>query len=1267
VLYAISFIFGIPMANQGTSINSKSPLNLNLLSLNVRGLNKEGKRNSVYQYIRRKRVDVSFLQETYSTTGVEDLWRNQWGGEVYFAHGTNHSKGVMVMFRPNLDIRVNKHILDKEGRFILLDVSVQGEDVILLNIYAPTSEQEQVKFYSDIDSLLDGHIDRLDKCIIGGDMNIIRDPSVDRKGGNFKETANYRKVMENIDSMMEVYDLCDVWRIKNPDSRRYTWRQKRPSISSRLDMWFISNALQDFCFNTDIVPSVRSDHSCITLSLRAVENTKGRGYWKLNNTYLDDEDFVKGITDEYETWVKEAEVLQNVMMTWEYVKYKVRDFSVRYGKKKAKGIKDEIRDMENLLKEIDEALDGETEEEKLRELESDKAETEAKLRTIDDYKTEGLILRSRVKWYEKGEKSNEYFLRLARRGKVKTTMTKLQNEDGEMVTDQGVILNMQADYYKQLYSERGTSSASEIESYINSVNLPRLDSDQQEICEGELSEYECRKALEAMKTRKSPGNDGLTVEFYRKFWTTVSELLVASLNMSYRTGDLTTSQKQAVIILLDKGKDRTLLKNWRPISLLNTDYKIASRALADRLKSVLPHLISNDQVGYIKGRSILDNIRAVEDILFYTKTEDMSGILMALDFEKAYDSCSWTFLERTLKKFNIGESFIKWVKTFYSGSMSCVSTNGHTSKYFELERGVRQGDPLSPYLFVMVVEVLAGSIRQNEMIKGIKVSDTEIKVLQYADDTNGTVEDIESAKRFLAEVDTFGTYSGLQLNKEKTEAMWLGSSRNSRSKPLGLSWSGKPLRILGVYCSYSESECDERNFDERVKKCRSILNEWKSRNLTMIGRVQILKTFIVSQFLFITSALVMPQKYVDMVNRIMIDFIWRGKKHKLAKDVLYRTVENGGLGVPELGRMISVSNIKWMKKMMNSKVTSYWKVFVQYFFRKRQLDINILMYSCYNTKGLMVKETRVPLFYVKMLHDWCKSVKTSVERKHFIWYNQNITVCNQPVLYRDMYEIGIRYISDMLDTAGKWLPFEKLIEKGISKSKWLLWQGLVKNVQYYCNHHNVHPVNVECSGDIKFLINEKSIDECTSKFMYNYIRDQPDVHKGRTGRYVTPNSEWQEVYTRPVRLIHDVRTREFQYRFIHDILINNYWLYKWKLVDSEICRWCKKGTENIYHVFWDCQVIKRFWKDLNEYCSKRDVQSVDEVSVFYGDENELLCCVIYAAKRYVYKCLYMEQIPSFNECIKRIDYIRMIEYNIALRKNKIRSWNMKWKPLLCSP
>lgn len=411
---------------------------------------------------------------------------------------------------------------------------------------------------------------------------------------------------------------------------------------------------------------------------------------------------------------------------------------------------------------------------------------------------------------------------------------------------------MQATFYRDLYTSKQEKTSDEIHAYLEKVNTPKLDVEEQVLCEGELTLVECQTALNSFTKNKSPGNDGLTVEFYRKFWPLLGTNLVASLNETYRTGELSASQKQAVITLLDKGKDRTLLKNWRPISLLNVDYKIATKALANRLKETLPKLIHPNQVGYVKGRDITENVRTIQDILGYTNSKNIPGFLISIDFQKAFDSLEWSFLEAVLEKFNFGPSFKNWVKILYRDISSSVINNGSTSKYVTLKRGVRQGDPLSLYLFILAGEILSNIIRQNEDINGINIHEEEIKILQYADDTSGILKDKRSARIFLREVEIYGLYSGLKLNKEKTEGFRLGGNHEEINNPnlFGISWSEKPVRLLGIYFSYDEGEGNKYNFESKIQDIKSTVNLWGMRDLTIMGRLQIIKSYIISKFMY---------------------------------------------------------------------------------------------------------------------------------------------------------------------------------------------------------------------------------------------------------------------------------------------------------------------------------------------------------------------------------------------------------------------------------
>ena len=211
------------------------------------------------------------------------------------------------------------------------------------------------------------------------------------------------------------------------------------------------------------------------------------------------------------------------------------------------------------------------------------------------------------------------------------------------------------------------------------------------LCEGQITLEETTNAVKGLSSGKSPGPDGLSAEFYVKFWDFLGPYLVQVFNSCFLNSEMCDSMKISHTRVVFKRGDAKNLKNWRPISLLNVDYKICSKALSLRLAKVLEFIVSPDQTCSVPGRKITSNLHVLRDILDYIDRTNETGILLSLDQEKAFDRVNRVFLLNLLQRFGFGPSFIRWVSTLYSGASMQIIVNGWLTDPVPLARGVRQG------------------------------------------------------------------------------------------------------------------------------------------------------------------------------------------------------------------------------------------------------------------------------------------------------------------------------------------------------------------------------------------------------------------------------------------------------------------------------------------------------------------------------------------------------------------------------------------------
>ena len=319
-------------------------------------------------------------------------------------------------------------------------------------------------------------------------------------------------------------------------------------------------------------------------------------------------------------------------MRWDLIKMEIRGFTVKYSKNKAWKMRSTETLLQNQINDLYKKAEAEPNN---KQIICEIQNTRLRLQKIMQYKTKGAILRSKVRWHESGERNTRYFYNLEKRSYDKKTITKLKRSNGTFINNQFEILQEQMDFYKTLYT-----SEVHPENVINLAstffeNITPLDDTDKLSCEGKVSAEECLKALKDFKNEKSPGTDGLPAEFYTFFWKELHLDMINSFNYAFDTGTLSISQRRGIITLIPKpNKDTTSLENLRPISLLNVDYKILTKAIAKRLEKFLPKIINPDQTGYVKQRYIGENVRLILDLMSYTEEKNCLELLFLLTLEK---------------------------------------------------------------------------------------------------------------------------------------------------------------------------------------------------------------------------------------------------------------------------------------------------------------------------------------------------------------------------------------------------------------------------------------------------------------------------------------------------------------------------------------------------------------------------------------------------------------------------------------------------------
>lgn len=961
----------------------------------------------MFRFLRKFKRSIICLQETHWSESIVPVLECQWGHTVVTSGHSSQETGVAILFTKDFEGTYQVIYRDRLGRCLIIKVSRGDHTVFICNVYFPTADKEstQLMLLSQIEEQLSPLIG--EEIIIVGDFNVIMNRELEGfnlVGQGIRNSGFRKELLVFLDNLA----LCDPWRSRHQREKTFTW--SRANKASRLDYIFTPSHCLNSITSTNYVDVPFSDHRLISVGFNIKAEARGKGFWRMNNSLLENPEIYEEVVELIGQKKVEYEAKEK-FLKWGLIKFNIRELSTVWQSKLRKernALQAELQERIEFLSQNPEGL-----EQNLEELNSLKRE----LFTAQLGGERIRLIKSNCQWALYGGKPTKFFLNLEKQNQLDKSISQLADSDGNLISGRENILAYGEKHFRDIYTPRMEQSE-EPDPFSSKITSTLEDMDR-DVLEEDFTLIELEEALKAMKLNKCPGSDGINVEFYRKMWPEVGSLVLDSLNDAFHEGMLSPEQRRGIITLLPKkNRDRRFLSNWRPITLLNIDYKLLAKCISRRLHHIIPRLIHENQVGFIPGRFIGTNIRNINDIIEYLQGLEVGGFVVSMDYSMVFDKIDQKFLSKVLRSYNFGPHLIKWIKTLYNGAEACVLNNGYTSNWFPVNTGLRQGCPLSPFLFVLCVEKLAHSIRTDPDIQGISILQNTHKLMQYADDLTLFLKDPESIEVTLNKLDEFEKYSGLKININKSYGLRVNTDAILGNRGGEIYWSNK-ISVLGAnfYNDKTEAQHMISDFDVYVKKMEHVCAVWNKRKLPLKGKVVILNTLVYPIIYYAATNRVCPKVVVDRVKHLTTRFLWNGNVSKISLLTLTQDTANGGLRLHDFEKRLAAAKLAWAKRMLKSG-TGFWIDYIKY-----SLNIDTIFEIFLRRKRWL--RTDISQFYKDILSEWSKIYNSPPDtdiscRSEPLWNNRFIDLRSLNKLQVIWKTKGIWRLNDVLENG---LPY----------------------------------------------------------------------------------------------------------------------------------------------------------------------------------------------------------------------------------------------------
>lgn len=872
--------------------------NLILSSWNVRGLNNLITIKNIKKLIRDSKTNILFLQETkcydWSNSLIDRIWDSI--NHDWIAVDSIGAAGGLLISWDKQILTLSK--VDNTQHWLWCKGSTSlGESFNLVNIYGPHDLTEKQVFWNDLRNIHQ-QVDKEPLCLMG-DFN-----SVTSK----EDRANCVQNNRDMTSFNVFIDETGLIELQGANFL-FTWfgpKDKKSRLDRVLvnDKWILTHQ-----WKVSAGHRRSSDH--LPLTLASDSTNWGPKPFRAFDDWMQLEEIQSLLV---------STVQNNTSKSWFGIIKEIKLGLKQWSKGRSKMQASEVESLERELQNLD-GMNGNYQK---------KAEIFQKLQQAYQSEIIQLNQKARLKWDIEGDNNTRFFHKTVQQRKRRNYISKLW-WNNTMLTNPSEIKNGLFQDFSNFFDNNGGSTPFSLR-YLEWSILPNEDVI---TMTRKFTKEEIWVALQECDSKKAPGPDGLNSGWLKKVWPSIADKILMFFEEFHEKATIPLGVNSSFLVLIPKKIDPICTLDFRPISLINSSLKLLLKVLANRIKQVLNFLISEEQTAFVKGRNINESILLVNEVIHAMKIQKSDGLIFKIDFSKAYNSVDWSCLLHVMECMNFDQKWITWIRALLESTKMSILINGSPTEEFRPRRGLRQGDPIAPYLYLLIGEVLCKLINravERGKYKGVKFDFHQKPVthFQYADDTVLFVKNdenvISEVKKLLL---LFQAITGLAVNFKKSLVYHASNDTSklaSATQILGCQAGEVPFKYLGDWVGLEKrSALKWKSLTDQVQ---SKLQTWKCNSLNMAGRMVLIKSSLDSIPNYWFSLHKIPNTITKRLDKIRRSFFWgdikngeeSGRKmHTVNWNLICSSKDKGGLSLSRIELKNQVLLSKWWWKFHSNK------------------------------------------------------------------------------------------------------------------------------------------------------------------------------------------------------------------------------------------------------------------------------------------------------------------------------------------------------------